>query len=133
MHPNVEKKYKENEFEHYETTHERTVQLFNEKVKQYRNPITKEINSIYRIRKGNKEHFFYHQTTRSTDGIGNMFYKFETIGKYEDPKFTYNYDPSSGQRIATQILNQKTVYELEWPEDWTPELEKLFTEECNSL
>lgn len=133
MHTKVAQKYKEADYESWETANEATIRIFSEKVKEYKKPVTKEINGIYRLKHNGKEYFYYHQTTRSTDDMGNEFSVFETKGRYQLPHFSYNYDPNSGQRLATGIHDHETVYELEWPKDFTPELQALCSENLNNL
>ncbi len=93
--------------------------------KEAKAPIKKEITSIYRIRERNKEFFWYAEEASSKDSNGNtiQYYK-NPIGKYENPDFRVEVDEATGNKVATEIISHETVYELSWPKDFTPEMEK---------
>jgi hypothetical protein len=129
MHPEVIKKYKQNNYEvaleRAEDVNERT---FWEQVKESKQPVKREIMQISRVKQGKQEYFTYQEEVTSKDSLGNEIHCYRSVGKYEDPSFRYNIN-QNGQRMASEILRTETVYEYKWPGDWTPELEELVTED----
>jgi len=127
MHPKLLQKYRKEAPQLLEdrigTANELNEQIFWAKVNNSGAKVEKQITSIYRTKVGNKEYFFYGEELRSTDNLGNPIDHFHQIGKYEDPQFVYTMGPG-GQKLGTSINGYKTVYELEWPKDWSHKLEK---------
>jgi hypothetical protein len=93
--------------------------------KEAKSPVKKEITAIYRIRENNHEYFWYAEEWSAKDSLGNTIQHYKNpIGKYEEPDFRVEIDPATGDKVATEILSQETKYELEWPKDFTKEMEK---------
>lgn len=80
-------------------------------------PVIRQIQKIIRLRKGDKEHFFYHESLTSLNKHEAPIHHFHTVGKFEDPTFTPTWNHSTGEKIGTEIYSWDTVYELEWKKD----------------
>jgi hypothetical protein len=96
-------------------------------------PVIHEIQQIYRLKNGMKEYFFYQEALRSEDKLGKPIHHFHTVGKYEDPNFKPTYHGDTAEIIGNEIDSIKTVYELEWPKDWTDKMEEQMTDNCNFI
>jgi hypothetical protein len=108
-----------------ESANDVNLKNFYEKVKMSGKPIRREIQSIYRMKVGNREVFWYHQRLSSFDALNNdLEVFFPSIGKYDLPTFDYVNDAATGARFAQSIKSHETKYELEWKKDFTPELEQ---------
>jgi hypothetical protein len=111
---------------------EENQRIFYEKSKTSGAPIHREIQAIYRTKIKGKEYFWYHQELRSEDSLQNEIEVFMPhIGKYETPFFSFVTDPNTGAKIPTDIKRTEDVYELQWPKDWTSELEEDLTDKLN--
>ena len=134
MHPEVLKKYKENDFEiALERAEDINGKNFFDQAKQSKAEIKHEITKIMRIRKSRKEYFYYGEALKSRNYLGNPIHLYRTIGKYDDPIFRSQVDPSTGNKMAVEIESTETVYEFEWPKQWTDELEEKVTESVDLL
>lgn len=110
------------------------IKTFLAKAKMSGKPIKREINSIYRLKQGNKEHFYYHQHLESEDSLGNHIETwFPSVGKWEKPTFDFITNPDSGAKVATGIHSTQIIYELEWPKDWTSEIEADVINDISNL
>jgi hypothetical protein len=110
------------------------IRIFMEKVKMSGKPVKREITSIYRLKQGNKEHFTYHQKLSSQDSLDNYIECwYPGIGKWSKPTFSTITNPETGAKIADGIRSTETIYELEWPKDWTPELEADVVNDISNL
>jgi hypothetical protein len=133
MHPKLLKKYKK---EAPELLEERLSSASEENERRFWHLVNKnkskasvkrEITHLYRIKIGKKEFFWYGEQLRSTDELGNPIDHYHTIGKYEDPQFIYQLGPK-GRKVATSIGGYETVYELNWPKDFTQDMESNLTD-----
>lgn len=114
------------------SANEESVRIFYEKVKASGKPVKREINSITRLKNAGKEYFIYHQELRSHDSLGNEIEAYMPhIGVYELPHFDFIVDPHTDAKIPNGIKSHETVYELEWPKDFIPELEKDVTDKAS--
>jgi hypothetical protein len=105
-----------------------------EKAKISGKPVKREINSIFRLKQGNKEYFIFHQKLSSQDALDNYIECwFPNIGKYEKPSFSFITNPETGAKIADSIRSTEIIYELEWPKNWTPDLEKDVVNDIDNL
>jgi hypothetical protein len=110
------------------------IKVFMEKAKTSGKPVKREINSIYRLKQGNKEYFIYNQKLSSQDSLENYIECwFPNIGKYEKPSFSFITNPETGAKIADSIRSTEIIYELEWKKDWTPELEAVVVNDIDNL
>ena len=111
---------------------EENTRIFYEKSKMSGAPIRREIQAVYRTKIKDKEHFWYHQELRSQDSLQNEIEVFmPRVGRYEKPYFSTITDPNTGAKIPTGIQRTEEIYELEWPKDWTPELENDLIDKLN--
>ena len=135
FHPKVLKAYQDADFFHNYVPNatEENEKDFWLVANQSKQPIKKEITKIIRVKKGGKEYFYYHEEVLSTDHVRNEIHYFHTVGKYDMPYFNNAYDPKTGRPKATQIVRREEVFELEWPKDWTPELEDLLIDDVDLL
>ena len=133
MHPEVIKKYKENDFdiglERAEDVNEKN---FLDQAKAAKQPIKHEIMKIVRGRNGKEEYFYYGEELTSFNYLGNKIMHYRTVGKYEDPQFRFQIN-EQGNKVATEIESHETVYEYKWPEQWTDELEELVSDKVDLL
>jgi hypothetical protein len=127
MHKKVLAQYKKYnaELPDLTTANEENIRIFYEKTKASGKPIRREITKIVRLKEEGKEWFYYGQELRSQDSLGNEIEVYmQPVGKYDLPEFSFIVDPHTDARIPNGIKSTSTVYELEWPKEWTPELEK---------
>lgn len=133
MHPEVIKKYKENGFEiALERAEDINETNFLEQVKASKQPVKREITKIIRVRKAGQEHFYYGEELTSFNYLGNKIQHYHTVGKYEDPVFRFHVN-DQGKKVATEIESHETVYEYNWPNAWSDELESLVSETVDLL
>jgi hypothetical protein len=128
MHVKTQAEYKKHNAEElmlqFLSAGDENIRIFMEKAKTSGKPVKREINSIYRLKQGNKEYFTYHQKLSSEDSLGNYIECwFPGLGKWEKPSFSFITNPETGAKIADSIRSTEIIYELEWPKDWTSELE----------
>jgi hypothetical protein len=101
------------------------IRVFMGKSKMSGKPVKREINAIYRLKQGNKEYFTYHQKLSSVDALDNYIECwFPGLGKWEKPTFSFITNPETGAKIADGIRSTQIIYELEWPKDFTKDLEE---------
>jgi hypothetical protein len=116
------------------TPNEENIRVFYEKTKASGKPIRREIIKIVRLKQKGKEHFYYGQELRSEDSLGNELEVYmQPIGKYDLPYFDFITDPTTNARIPNGIKSTETKYELEWPKDWTQELEHDVVEKVDLM
>jgi len=96
-------------------------------------PVIHEIQQIYRLKSGMKEYFFYQEGLRSEDKLGKPIHHFQTVGKYEDPNFKPTYHGDTAEIIGNEIDRLKTVYELEFPKDFTDEMKEQVTDNASFI
>jgi hypothetical protein len=125
-HPKVLERYKEHnwvvDIEPANDAHEK---LFLDFIKKHKLPMKKVIQGMFRTKVGNEEYFWYHESWQSHDLVGNEITHFNPhVGKYEDPIFSFDVDTGTGEIRATGIQRTEPKYELKWPDDITPEIEK---------
>ena len=134
-HANVLQKCKEFGWEiPVETAADVNEKNFLEQAKAAKEPITKSITKIVRIKDKKQEYFWYGEEWTSHDNNGNeiQFYN-DPIGKYEDPVFRQTIDIQTGEKVATEIIRREKVYELKWPEDFTEDMEERVDEKVDLL
>ena len=135
FHPKVLQAYQEADFfENYvPKANEENEKAFWLVVEQAKQPVKREITKIVRVKKGGKEYFYYHEELTTRDHVKNEHHCFHTVGKYKMPEFNSAYDPKTGKVRAKEIVREEEVYEFEWPDKWTPELEELVKEDVDLL
>jgi len=129
VHPVILQKYKESGYllnQWLPRAEDENAKVFWETVdKNGGKPVIHEIQQVFRLKQGiGKEHFFYQETLRSEDKLGKPIHHFHTVGKYEDPHFVPTFGGDNGEIIGNEIDTLKTVYELEFPKDFTDELKE---------
>jgi hypothetical protein len=126
MHKKVLQEYKKYhaQLPDLSTAEEENHRVFYQKTKTSGKPIQREIVKVVRLKEKGKEYFYYGQELRSEDSLGNELEVYmQPIGKYEKPTFQFIVDPNTDAKIPNGIKSHQTVYELEWPKDWNPDLE----------
>jgi hypothetical protein len=107
---------------------------FWEQVKSSKQPVTREIIKIVRLKKAGKEHFYYHERVSSKNYLGNkIHYVRDDVGYYKDPVFERVADSRTGRVSVAGIESEDVVYEYQWPKDWTPEMEDIVSETVDLL
>jgi hypothetical protein len=131
MHPKLLAKYKREAPElledRMETASEGNERSFWEQVNRSKVKVKREVTHLYRTKVGKKEYFWYGEELRSNDNLGNPIDHYHVIGKWENPQFVYQLGPE-GRKIASSIGGYTTEYELEWPKDFTEEIESKLIE-----
>ncbi len=114
MHPLVKQKYEEANFDYFQNANDRNEEAFFTSTKISKKPIKHQIIKVVRTKTGNQEHVYYHETLRSRDYLDSPIDHTRVVGKYEDPQFIMNIDPSTRQPRPSQIQGFETVYEFAW-------------------
>jgi hypothetical protein len=127
MHPKVIEKYREAKIDFEPSANDTNIARFDLAVEKSKEPVKQEIIQIFRLQSKGKERFYYQMSSRSKDNLGSKIEKYETFGYYDLPSFNYRVD-ENGNSIATAIEDLDRVYELNWPEDFTPELEEKLSD-----
>jgi hypothetical protein len=134
LHPEVSRRRQEVGYvQDLETASDQNEKRFFDQVKKAGNPIKREIQTLVRIKNGKDEHFYYHETLRSTDSIGNEIHHYRVVGKYDDETYEMMINPNTGEKMVNGIQRKETVYEFKWPDDFTEELEDLVLDKCDLL
>jgi hypothetical protein len=127
MHPKVLEKYREANLDFEPSANDKNIERFDLAVEKSHEPVKQEIIQVIRLQHKGKDKFYYQMSSRSKDTLGNKIEKFEAIGYYDEPSFNYRVD-ENGNSIATAIEDLDRVYELDWPQDFTPEFEALLAD-----
>jgi hypothetical protein len=134
VHPEVIKKYQENNFEvGLESASDANEKAFFDQVTAAKQTVKKQIVKIIRLKKEGTEYFYWHEELTSKNYLGNKIHCYRVQGKYEDPEFNRQINPKTGTPMAVEIESTETKYEYKWPSDWTPELEELVSESVDLL
>jgi hypothetical protein len=116
MHKELEQKYKDADFDYNIDLHpnDKNEFIFFQKVKIAKKPVIHNITKVVRIKIGNDEHVYYHETLRSRDYLNNMIDHSHVVGKYEDPQFLTSVDPKTDTPRQTEIQGYETIYQFTW-------------------
>lgn len=129
VHPSVLAAYREASCEYWESANDTNETGFFTMAKQAKKPIKHLITQVYRLRRGKKEYVFYHETLHSFNAKGGKIDHSRTIGKYQKPTFTKIIVGDAGES-RSEIESHTEVYELEFPKDWTKELDEQLTDDA---
>ena len=135
MHPEVVKKYVENNFQDqiFESASDANEKAFFDQVAASKQPVKKEIVKLVRLKKAGEEYFYWHEELTSRNYLKNKIHCYRVVGHYKMPEFNQIYNPKTGTPMVTEIESETDVYEFKWPSDWKPELEELISETVDLL
>lgn len=133
MHPRVTEQYEQNDFDFQKSPNDINIERFDLSVEKSQQPVRQEIGQVIRLKHKGKEKFYYHIASKSKDSLGNSIHKFETIGYYDNPSFTHRVDEETGKTISIEVEDTERVYELDFPQDFTQELENLLSDKVSLI
>jgi hypothetical protein len=74
--------------------------------------IERQVTSIYRVKRGDRDYIWYRVIDKGQDYLGNPITWEHEIGRYEYPNFTRSYDQATGRPVVTNLAGKEWVYEI---------------------
>ena len=127
VHPQIIKAYSDNQCQFWESANDINESAFFQQAAVAKKPVKHSITAVYRLKRGSKEHVFYHETLKSFNPKGAVIHHSRTIGKYNLPIFTKTIVGDTGES-RPEIESHQEIYELEF-KDWSKELDEQLTDD----